>query len=897
MRKFNKNIAKEFKTSFGRFIAIMAIIALGVGFLIGVTQATPDMKNTMSTYLIDNQAYDIDVKGTFGLTQGDLDALLALKDDNGDLLVESVTPVISTDAVVTAGEHEVVGRFIGIENLKEYANADADAEGGNLNMLTLVEGEWPDAAGEVVVAQPTNYFERVNVGDTIVLPETIGSSQATYGDVYVSKTYTVTGIVSSPDYFYRDAREVTTLGSGVVGCVVYGEMSDVYDLKKSVLFSQIDEETDLIINRINSNASDESEKVQPIDVLYTDFYVKLRGSENYERFTDGYKNFVLEGAESLETLGKDQIKVFTDLIAKAEENGFGSIIAGMGLSADSVQWLVLDRANTNVSYVSYDMNVEKVEEIAGIFPIFFIVVAALVALTSMTRMVEEDRMQIGTFKALGYGPGRIMSKYLIYCCLASIIGCVAGILIGFSLLPSIFWQAYGSLYILPGLILAFSPWFALIVFAVALAGTALVTWATCRNSLKEKPAKLMQPKAPKPGKRIWLERIGFIWNHLKFKWKATVRNIFRYKKNMILTIVSVMGCTALILTGFGLNDSVVAVTDIQYGKVFLYDTVIEYSGDLADLPSDSALKTFLNDAGEGSSVGLYTESGTLVLDGSKSDGRESVDLYVVRDGTAEQFRSFIDLHERKNSAIIDVTEGGDNVIVIPENIAVVYGIEAGDTVRYNGTEFTVHAVCESYTGTYAYMSEAAYEKAFGDIASDNTLLVKSGIAESDVDGATEKLLSDANVSAVEFIYSSLGTFSGLESTMGLVIAVLVLCAGALAAIVLYNLTNINIDERRREIATLRVLGYRRYEVAGYIYRESAILTLVGTLLGLGLGFLLHWFIVSRVNSVAMMFGRAIGGLSYLWAFLLTVAFAVIVYAFMLIKLNRINMAESLKSNE
>lgn len=897
MRKFNKNIAKEFKTSFGRFIAIMAIIALGVGFLIGVTQATPDMKNTMSTYLIDNQAYDIDVKGTFGLTQGDLDALLALKDDNGDLLVESVTPVISTDAVVTAGEHEVVGRFIGIENLKEYVNADAESEGGNLNTLTLLEGEWPDAAGEVVVAQATNYFERVNVGDTIVIPEEIGTEQSTYGDVYAAHEFKVVGVVSSPDYFYRDAREVTTLGSGVVGCVVYGEMSDVYDLKKSVLFSQIDEETDLIINRINSNASDESEKVQPIDVLYTDFYVKLRGSENYERFTEGYKNFVLEGTEVIETLGGAQRLAFTDLIDKVNAMLGEEVLAGMGLSADSVQWLVLDRANTNVSYVSYDMNVEKVEEIAGIFPIFFIVVAALVALTSMTRMVEEDRMQIGTFKALGYGPGRIMSKYLIYCCLASIIGCVAGILIGFSLLPSIFWQAYGSLYILPGLILAFSPWFALIVFAVALAGTALVTWATCRNSLKEKPAKLMQPKAPKPGKRIWLERIGFIWNHLKFKWKATVRNIFRYKKNMILTIVSVMGCTALILTGFGLNDSVVAVTDIQYGKVFLYDTVIEYSGDLADLPSDSALKTFLNDAGEGNSVGLYTESGTLVLDGSKSDGRESVDLYVVRDGTAEQFRSFIDLHERKNSAIIDVTEGGDNVIVIPENIAVVYGIEAGDTVRYNGTEFTVHAVCESYTGTYAYMSEAAYEKAFGDIASDNTLLVKSGIAESDVDGATEKLLSDANVSAVEFIYSSLGTFSGLESTMGLVIAVLVLCAGALAAIVLYNLTNINIDERRREIATLRVLGYRRYEVAGYIYRESAILTLVGTLLGLGLGFLLHWFIVSRVNSVAMMFGRAIGGLSYLWAFLLTVAFAVIVYAFMLIKLNRINMAESLKSNE
>lgn len=896
MRKFNKNIAKEFKTSFGRFIAIMAIIALGVGFLIGVTQATPDMKNTMSTYLIDNKAYDIDVKGTFGLTQADIDAIRGLKDDAGNEIVESVTPVISTDAVVTAGEYEVVGRFIGIDNLKEYANASADAEGGNLNTLTLIEGEWPDAAGEVVVARANNYFEDVKVGDAIAIPVGIGTEQSTYGDVYAAHEFKVVGIVSSPDYYYNDAREVTTLGSGVVGCVVYGEMGELYDLQKSgSLFSYLN--NDFLMNSLLG--------VDPIEVLYTDGYVTLKGAEEHERFTDGYKTFVLQGAELIEGLAVQQVKVFTDVIAAAEEKGLGETLAGMGLSADSVQWFVLDRANANVSYISFDMNVEKVEEIAGIFPVFFIVVAALVALTSMTRMVEEDRMQIGTFKALGYGQGRIMSKYLIYCCLASIIGCVAGILIGFSLLPSIFWQAYGSLYTLPELILAFSPWFALIVFAVALVGTALVTWATCRTSLKEKPSQLMQPKAPKPGKRIWLERVGFIWNHLKFKWKATIRNIFRYKKNMILTIISVMGCTALILTGFGLNDSVVAVTDIQYGEVFLYDTVIEYThaGDLAGLPSESALKTFLEKAGEGNSIGLYTESGTLVLDGNKSDGRESVDLYVVRDGTAEQFRSFIDLHERKNSAIIDVTKGGDNVIVIPENIAVVYGISAGDTVTYvsdtETAEFTVLAVCESYTGTYAYMSEAVYEKTFGEIDADNTLLVKSGIAESEVDAETEKLLADtdAGISSVEFVYSSLSTFSGLESTMGLVIAVLVLCAGALAAIVLYNLTNINIDERRREIATLRVLGYRRYEVAGYIYRESAILTLAGTLLGLGLGFLLHWFIVSRVNSVAMMFGRVISGWSFLWAFLLTIAFAVVVYAFMLIKLNRINMAESLKSNE
>lgn len=891
MRKFNKNIAKEFKTSFGRFIAIMAIIALGVGFLIGVTQATPDMKNTMDHYLVENEAYDVDVKGTFGLTQADIDALAALDG------VDSVMPVISTDAVVTAGGQELVGRFIGIENIASYgaeesAGGSGDAEDGGskqamLNTLTLTEGKWPEAAGEVVVAQPTNYFEELKVGDTITLPETLDNTSATYGDVYAAKIFTVVGIVSSPDYFYNDAREITTLGSGVVGAVIYGEMDDLYYLQKSgSVFSYLS--SSLIAGFL---------EVDPIDVLYTDCYVKIAGAEGYERFNEGYKDFVLEKADAIEKIADAQKAPFLQWITAAQNNEMASGVLGdMGITADSVQWLVLDRANSNTSYVSFDMNVEKVEEIAGIFPVFFIVVAALVALTSMTRMVEEDRMQIGTFKALGYGKGRIMSKYLIYCCLASIIGCVAGILIGFSLLPSIFWQAYGSLYSLPSLILAFSPWFAVIVFAVALAGTAIVTWATCRNSLKEKPSALMQPKSPKPGKRIWLERIGFIWNHLKFKWKSTLRNIFRYKKNMILTIVSVMGCTALILTGFGLNDSVVAVTDIQYSNIIRYDAAVEYSGDLSQIES-GALHDFL-DSSE-SYLSVYAESGTLILDGSKSSGRETVELYVVED--ASQFNSFIDLHERRNSAIIDVTKGDDNVIVLPENIAIVYGLSAGDEVAYisGGQEvrLTVYAVCENYTGAYAYMSSAAYAAQFGALPADNTILVKSGVAESDVDATTRTLLADPNVSAVSFIYSSIDTFSGLESTMGLVIAVLVLCAGALAAIVLYNLTNINIDERRREIATLRVLGYRRYEVAGYIYRESAILTLAGTLLGLGLGFLLHWFIVSRVNSVAMMFGRVISVWSYLWAFLLTIAFAVIVYAFMLIKLNRINMAESLKSNE
>ena len=877
MKKFNKYIVNEFKSGFGRFIAIMAIVALGVGFLIGVLQATPDMKSTMSNYYLDNHAYDADVKATFGMTKEDVDAIAALGG------VEEAVPLISTDLVATVGETDAAVRLIGLDT-------DDLKEGGYLNDLTLLEGAWPDAPGEVLALHGSNRFDDVAVGDTFELDAASG----TYQDVYTAGTLTVVGVASSADYFYGDGREVTNVGSGVLDAVLVGCAQDLYDLQKSTIFSVLNNEG--VMGMLGAD---------PIEVLYTDVWVQFEGTEEYERFTNGYKDFLADGTEEIEAIVDDRLQPFFDLIESAEESGFGSILTSMGISADNVDWLVLDRASTNVSYVSYDMNVEKVQDIAGVFPIFFIVVAALVALTSMTRMVEEDRMQIGTFKALGYGRGRIMSKYLIFCCLASLIGCVAGVLIGFSLLPSIFWRAYGTMYTLPALEYGFSPWFALAVLVIAIAGTAIVTWAACRSSLKERPAALMQPKAPKAGKRVLIERIGFLWKPLKFKWKATLRNIFRYKKNMLLTIISVMGCTALILTGFGLNDSISSVSDMQFGDIILYDAVVDYTGDLSATENE-ALLDFIGEEGE-DHISLYSENVQLRFgeSGKQVEGSENVDFYIVDD--AQQFTSFISLHERKNSAIIDVSGDG---IVLAENIAVVYDVSVGDTVSYRSggrtVELRVDAICENYTGTYAYISADTYADRIGAVPADNTLLVKTDVSAGDE--AAVRALLDGNVkedgsadavsvSAVEFTQTSADTFAGLESTMGLVILVLVVSAGAVAAIVLYNLTNINIVVRRREIATLRVLGYRRAEVAGYIYRESAILTIVGSLLGLGLGVLLHRFIIGQVDSISMMLGRAIFGWSYLWAFLITIAFAAIVYAFMLIKLNKIDMAESLKSNE
>ena len=904
MKKFSKNIVKEFKNSFGRFLAIMAIIALGVGFLIGISQATPDMKTSMSDYLKDNAAYDIDVKAAYGLTLADIDKISSATDDSGDEVVSAYMPAVTSSIMASIdGANETAVNLIGID----FSVVTGDnASGDYLNHLTLEEGSWPSAADEVVVERANNYFEEAEIGDKIVITDEITTANSTYGDIYAQKEFTVVGIVSSPDYYYRDAREVTTVGTGVVSLVMYGNYSleevenadggteyvasddSVYDLSKenSLFWS------------LNLDSYDLGSMTIPLDpirednILYTDLWVQISGSDGYECFYTDYKDYVLNNAAYIEEIGNE---INAEVNAAIEDSLLsGAVPANAG-------WYVLDRASTNVSYVSFDMNVEKVEDIAGIFPIFFIVVAALVALTSMTRMVEQDRMQIGTLKALGYRESTIMVKYLVYCILACIIGLVVGILLGFSIMPNIFWNAYRTMYFLPSLYLGFSWWLALAVVFGSLAVTIVVTIIACRTTTKEKPSTLMQPKAPKPGKRILLERCTPIWKRIKFKWKATIRNIFRYKKNMILTIVSVMGCTALILTGFGLGDSVAAVTELQYNDIIFYDTVVSFDGDYEYADGDEhTLESYIDSLGENSYTDVYSESGQLIL----GDSRESVDMYLVTN--SEQFSNFVSLHSSASGDALDVAEDG---IIIPENIATVYDISAGDEVTYrtaDGAELklTVSGVCEYYTGSDVYMNAdnftAAVEAEGGTVdVSSNAYLIKYGYGDDEdaMNAAAESLLSDPAVTGVEFTYTTLRTFDALNDTMGFVILILVVCAGALAAIVLYNLTNINIDERRKEIATLRVLGYTKWEVAGYIYRESGILTIVGALFGLLVGWLLHMYIVGRVNSVWMMFGKAIAPLSFLWAFLITLGFAIVVYAFMLIKLYKINMAESLKSNE
>ncbi len=839
MKKYTKTIFKEFRTGFGRFIAIMAIIALGVGFMIGITQATPDMKTTMDEYYASQNAYDVNVKSVYGLTDDDLQAIAQLE-YNSQTLVESMFAYISSDAPVTItyerSSQSAAARVRGVD----FETLSGD---GGINKLTVEEGRLPESVNECVVQRANNNFKDIEIGSTITI-----SGEGTLGsDIYAETSFTVVGIVSSPEYYYLDAREQTTIGTGTIGAVVYVSES-AYDLSANVLFSAL-------------------------GVKYTDVDIILKGSDKYQVFTDGYAEFVTERSSEFAALGSSRCE------------SINAYLSAMPLeNITYAQWYSLDIVSANVSYIGFDMNADKVTAIAGVFPVFFIVVAALVALTSMTRMVDEDRLQIGTLKALGYSNARIVNKYIIYCCLASVIGCGLGLLFGFSLLPTIIWQAYEVLYYLPSLVLTFSPVYAVTVLAIALALTIGVTMYASRPMFVEKPSQMMMPKAPKAGKRILLERCPVVWKRLKFKHKATLRNIFRYKKNMFMTIISVMGCTALIFVGFALSNSISQTIDLQFVELHNYDIEVRYDS----VDDGGALESLLsgNDGYE-----LFAEDGNVVF--SDSGKSETVTLYgIPSDGN---IYNYINLRDSGGNAI-DLSGGA----AICKNYADSHGVEIGDAITYRSTDgseitITVTAIAENYFGGYLYVDGDYLSEAMNYDTANACLVKMSG--DYDKTALSEYLFSDSGVTNVTFKSETQAMYSGLEEIMGYIIAVLVVSAGALAAIVLYNLTNINIDERRKEIATLKVLGYTKREVAGYIYRESAVLTVVGALLGLLLGYLLNLFAISRISGGAAAFVNIPGVLSFIAGFGLTLAFAAIVYAFMTIKLNRIDMADSLKSNE
>lgn len=544
--------------------------------------------------------------------------------------------------------------------------------------------------------------------------------------------------------------------------------------------------------------------------------------------------------------------------------------------------------DTNVGYVCFESDSSIVEGIAGIFPVFFFLVAALVCMTTMNRMIEEQRTQIGVLKALGYGQWIIMNKYLFYSGSAAFVGCVTGFMLGTYCLPKIIWFAYQIMYSVAPLEYVFDLNMALLCLGASLLCSMGTTWISCKNELSEVSAQLMRPKAPKAGKRVWLEYIPFVWNRLKFLHKVSIRNIFRYKKRFFMMIIGISGCTALLVVGFGLRDSITAIASKQYEDIQTYDLGIIFSEPLSD-ETKNEFDTITKYTSK-----EYTYAAEISVDFCVEDKSKGVSLIIME--KPEETHNYISLHTSENEK---VTYPGAGEVIICRKLSELFNLGVGDEVYLQDADMNripvkVSGIFENFMMNYVYISAETYEENMGSKPEFKSIFMnlKEG---ADVYAASASIISMSQVSMVTVNADMQGRFESMMSSLDYIVYTIIICAGALAFIVLYNLTNINITERIREIATIKVLGFNKKETASYVFRENTVLTFVGALVGLFLGNLLHRFVMSKIVVDMVFFDVHIENQSYLFSFLLTLLFGWLINRLMSGKLEKINMAESLKS--
>ena len=616
--------------------------------------------------------------------------------------------------------------------------------------------------------------------------------------------------------------------------------------------------------------------------------------ENEQKLKDAKKD--LEDAKKKLSDGKkeyqDGKKEADDKIAEAQQK-----IEDAQKEVDDIEtpeWIVTDR-NDLPEYSDFGDNAERLKNIGKVFPMIFFLVAALISLTTMTRMVEEQRTQIGTMKALGYGKASIASKYLSYAFLATVGGSIAGVLFGEKVLPFIIIQAYGIMYWNIGdhMQLDYELQYALIASGAAVICTMGATLFSSAKTLAETPASLMRPPAPKEGKRILIERISFIWKHLSFSWKSSMRNLFRYKKRLFMTIFGIAGSMGLMLVGFGLYDSIMDIAILQYDQIQHYDAMVINDEDATDSQEKDLLK-FLDGNSE---IDHYTRVQLTKMTAPKEKG--SVSIYVYVPENTENFKEDVTLRDRKSHEQYELTDDG---AVICEKTASLIGVKTGDeiTLEKDNRKYKVKitAVTENYMGHYVYMTPPCYEKTFGEKPEySSTVYTMKEDAESDLETLGNAILKYPAALSISYTSSTAGQVERMLGSLGAVIWVLIISAGMLAFVVLYNLNNINITERQRELATLKVLGFYDGEVSQYVFRENVLLSFIGILAGAVFGIFLHRYVITTVEVDAVMFGRNIKPISFVYSGLITFGFSMFVNMVMHFKLKKINMVESLKSVE
>ena len=554
-------------------------------------------------------------------------------------------------------------------------------------------------------------------------------------------------------------------------------------------------------------------------------------------------------------------------------------------------WYVWDR-DDNPGYSSYQDDAEKVDAVAQVFPVFFILVAALVCLTTMTRMVEEQRTQIGTLKALGYTNRAIMAKYLWYAIAASLIGSIAGLAVGFTLFPTTIIHAYQLRYFMPEPITPFRWDYAVWCTVAAVLVTGISAWAAGYAELKEQPAQLMRPKAPPSGKRVLLEKWTWLWNKLNFTQKVTARNLFRYKKRVLMTVVGIAGCTALMLTGFGLQYSVGAIVPKQFGEIFIYDAMGAMNSNITPEETGTVRQKLAETPGIAEDMMLLYQG----MDAGTGKNKASVTAFVPED--PDGLGDYITLRTREGHTPLSLSDDG---AVVNEKLAKLLGLKEGSAFTLETTDGTeaevrVSGITENYAMNYVYMSPAYYRQIFGAEPVVNTFLFNTEDS-ADLSRLSETILGYDNIQGISYAESSVTQFSDIADSLGSIVLVLIMSAGLLAFIVMYNLVNINVTERIRELATIKVLGFYDKEVSAYIYRENNISAVIGMLAGLVGGIFLEKFVIQTAEVDIVMFAPEIPWTAFLYAGALTMAFTFIVNFVLHFKLKKINMVESMKSIE
>ena len=896
-----KDFIREIKGSLGRFFAIMAIVAIGVAFFAGITASSSDMKHSSDSYYDEYNMNDIRILSSIGLTADDMD---------------EISKVDGVKAVYGANTQDVLVNYDGKENVAHVSSipvGKSSDDDSYINQLRIKDGRLPENDKECVVKYEDTR-KSMQVGDVITFKS---GTEDDISDTFKDSEYTVVGIVYSPCYVSYDLGS-SGIGNGHISYCIY--------------------------------VPDDEFK----NDYYTEGYAIIDGAKELDTYSDEYKTMMDKYTDDIKGISKDRLDIrkqnIKDEYAKAKEEKREEILGtirqnvvdtitkqyetyypGMDVSAmiepyvtpayekavlqfdfesvyaeydkmmeetladsDDWEWYVLTR-ESSYSFRDYESSANRMKAIATVFPLFFIIVAGLVCLTTMTRMVEEQRGLIGTYKALGYGKGTIALKYVSYALAASLVGGIIGCIIGLRLFPYIIYDSWNIIYQLPSITYASHALLSVVAVLSLVLVTLIATLYSCYYELSEEPSVLMRPKAPKSGKKILLEHT-FIWKHMSFKRKVTMRNIFLYKKRFFMTVIGIAGCGALITAGFGIKDSVQSIIDNQYGQIIHYDDILVFNNNADTESIKNVADNIAKDEYYKDSLMDYAYTSDVKVSGQSDD--YSTEITVV--SNEQDYKDFVTFRSRKDKSELELTDSG---VIITEKLAKDLSVKAGDTILIqddNNKQVSVNVtgVMEMYINNYIFMTSDYFNQVFGYTPDNNRILGKLTGDDETVQAAIgDRYLTDSSVKSLTFVKANISRFENMIQSLDLVTWVLIISAGMLAFVVLYNLTNVNISERIREIATIKVLGFYDTEVGEYVYRENIILTLIGGVFGLLLGVALHSYIMTTIELDGVMFGTKINISSFLISYGITILFSLLINLIMYPSLKKIPMVESLKSVE